>query len=93
VQERPRRRDSGRHRKRKISTAKSVFGSMAEAGSAAYVRSRDLPKLIRSGRTSWSTTALKAAATYWPSSAGRLGPNEGALSRVIGAMTSIGISA
>ena len=46
MQERPRRRDSNRHGKRKISTAKSVFGSMAKAGAAAYVRSRDLPKLI-----------------------------------------------
>ena len=34
----------------------------------------------RSGRTSSSITALKAAATCWRSSAARLGPNEGALS-------------
>jgi hypothetical protein len=37
--------------------------------------------------------ALKAAATCWRSSARRLGPSEGALYRVTGAMTSIGISA
>ena len=41
MQERPRRRDNERHGKRKVST----FGPMAEAA-AAYVRSRDLPRLI-----------------------------------------------
>lgn len=46
MQERPRRRDGDRHANRKISTARRVFGSMAEAGAAAYVRSRDLPRLI-----------------------------------------------
>ena len=46
MQERPRRRDNERHGKRKVSTARRIFGQMAEAGAAAYVRSRDLPKLI-----------------------------------------------
>jgi hypothetical protein len=46
VQERPRHRDIERHGKPKISTARRVFGSMAKAGAAAYVRLRDLPKLI-----------------------------------------------
>ena len=46
MQERHRRSGGDRPGKRKTSTAKSVFGSMARAGAAAYVRSRDLPKLI-----------------------------------------------
>lgn len=31
---------------RTVSTARRVFGPMAEAGAAAYARARDLPKLI-----------------------------------------------
>ena len=46
MQERPRRRDSRQTSTPQLSTARRVFGSMAEAGAAAYVRSRDLPKLI-----------------------------------------------
>ena len=46
MQERHRRSGGDRPGKRKTSTTKSVFGSMARAGAAAYVRSRDLPKLI-----------------------------------------------
>ena len=42
MQERPRRRQG----QRQASTASCTFGPMAEAGAAAYVRSRDLPKLI-----------------------------------------------
>ena len=42
MQERPRRRKG----QRQASTARRIFGPMAEAGAAAYVRSRDLPKLI-----------------------------------------------
>ncbi len=42
MQERPRRRQG----QRQASTARRIFGPMAEAGAAAYVRSRDLPKLI-----------------------------------------------
>ncbi len=45
MQERPRRRDD-KHGNRSVSTASRVFGSMAKAGAAAYLRSRDLPKLI-----------------------------------------------
>lgn len=40
------RRDNERHGRRKVSTAGRIFGPMAEAGAAAYVRSRDLPKLV-----------------------------------------------
>ena len=48
MQERPRQRHSDRHGKRKISTAKSVFGSMAEAGHRLRVvrDQEDLPNLI-----------------------------------------------
>jgi hypothetical protein len=46
VKQSPRRRAGDRHLKRKASTTSRVFGSMAEAGAAAYLRSRDLPKLV-----------------------------------------------
>jgi hypothetical protein len=46
VKQSPRRRAGDRHGKRKVSTTSRVFGSMAEAGAAAYLRSRDLPKLV-----------------------------------------------
>jgi hypothetical protein len=93
VQERPRRSEGDRHGKRKNSTDTSVFGSMAKAGAAASVRSRDLPKLIPLWPHELVDQSLEAAATCWRSSAKRSGPSEGALYRVTGAMTSIGISA
>ena len=46
MQERPCRRERERQGKRKATTARRVFDPMAEAGAAAYLRSRDLPRLI-----------------------------------------------
>ena len=46
MQERPYRRQSERQGQRRSSTARRIFGPMAEAGAAAYLRARDLPKLI-----------------------------------------------
>lgn len=46
MQDRPRRRRSERQGEREDSTAKRIFGPMTEAGAAAYLRSRDLPRLI-----------------------------------------------
>jgi hypothetical protein len=42
VQERSRRPYAAR----KVSTAKRIFGPLVERGAAAYLRSRDLPRLI-----------------------------------------------
>jgi len=46
VQDRPRRNESKAKRACGASTARRIFGPMAEAGAAAYLRARDLPKLI-----------------------------------------------
>jgi hypothetical protein len=46
VQEKPRRSEREARSARQGSTAKRMFGPMAEAGAAAYSRARDLPKLI-----------------------------------------------
>lgn len=43
---RPRRSEREANGARQGSTAKRVFGAMAQAGAAAYQRQRDLPKLI-----------------------------------------------
>jgi hypothetical protein len=39
-------RSERRSRARAVSTARRVFGPIAETGAAAYARARDLPKLI-----------------------------------------------
>ena len=44
--ERPRRNERKPRTARAASTARRVFGPIAEAGAAAYARARDLPKLI-----------------------------------------------
>jgi len=46
VQDRPRRSERERREARQGSTAMRIFGPMAEAGAAAYLRARDLPRLI-----------------------------------------------
>ena len=44
--ERPRRSERETREARQGSTASRIFGPMAEAGAAAYLRARDLPRLI-----------------------------------------------
>ena len=44
--EKPRRSERKARRAGADSTARRIFGPMAEAGAAAYKRARDLPKLI-----------------------------------------------
>lgn len=93
MQERPRRRDNERHGKRKVSTARRIFGQMAEAGAAAYVRSRDLPKLIPLWPHELGDHSPEGCRGCWRSFGARSGPSGGARSQAIGAMTSIGILA
>lgn len=46
MQDRPRRSERERREARQGSTAMRIFGPMAEAGAAAYLRARGLPRLI-----------------------------------------------
>ena len=79
-------------RARDRATAKGIFGTMAEAGAAAYSRARDLPKLIVLWPDELGDQSPEGTFRVLPSSAARSEPSAGGVSQAIGAMTSIGIS-
>jgi hypothetical protein len=80
-------------RARGRATDKGIFGTMAEAGAAAYLRPRDLPKLIALWPQELDDESPEGTFRVLAKLRRALRPSGDAVSRAIGAMTSIGISA
>jgi hypothetical protein len=82
-----------RIRARRARERVSSLGTMAAAGAAAYLRSRDLPKLIAPWPHELEDDSQEGTFRVLAKLRARLEPSAGGVSPVTGAMTATGISA